>query len=487
MINHTVNTYIQPISFEAETFNLIKQKLSVLDWSIFLESADQKHVNSRWSIYSADPIATLQCKKGFISIDGLGLDLVNKKSFERDLLINKNPLSVCNQLRQHLFGRESKRSNDDLIPFSGGVLGVLNYELGHYFETIKNYAPPNEIDIADVALGFYDWALLHDNKDDQLLLVVRQHTKSTKELTKYFDERLSWLHSLSICNDENESSDFKMTSKWSSNMSKASYSEKFEQVQRYILSGDCYQVNLAQRFKAGYVGNEYQAYRKLILNNRPPFSGFLRLPTHAILSLSPERFLKLSNNKIETKPIKGTRPRFDDQVLDEKSKFELKESEKDRAENLMIVDLLRNDIGKVSKAGSVKVPSLFEIESFPAIHHLVSTITSELKEEYSTEELITAGFPGGSITGAPKIRAMEIISELEPDSRTVYCGSIGYIDAQGNMDMNISIRTLLCHQGNIYCWAGGGLVADSQVDLEYQECFDKVNRILPILYNDDRD
>ena len=477
MTNGTLTTYITPVFFEDEAFDLIKQKLSVLDWSIFLESADKTHVNSRWSIYSSDPIATLQSKKGVISVEGV----------ELDLLTSKSPLLACNQLREFLFSTESKRPNTDSIPFSGGVLGILNYELGHHLETIKNHNLPNEIDIADVALGFYDWAILLDNHNNQFFMVVRQHSLSSRPLKEYYKERLAWLHSLSIAEKEGEAphknTDFNMQSDWLSNMSKESYTEKFNRIQRYILDGDCYQVNLAQRFKASYSGNEFNAYQKLVLNNRPPFSAFLRLPTHVVLSLSPERFLKLSHDKIETKPIKGTRPRFENKILDAQSKAELKESEKDRAENLMIVDLLRNDIGKVSKTGSVNVPCLFEIESFPAIHHLVSTITSELKNGYSTEALITACFPGGSITGTPKIRAMEIISELEPDSRTVYCGSIGYIDAQGNMDMNISIRTLLCHEGIIYCWAGGGLVADSQVELEYQECFDKVNRILPILSN----
>ncbi len=155
--------------------------------------------------------------------------------------------------------------------------------------------------------------------------------------------------------------------------------------------------------------------------------------------------------------------------------------EKNRAENLMIVDLLRNDIGRVCQAGSVSVPKLFDVESFPAVHHLVSTVLGKLATQYSSEDLLRACFPGGSITGAPKIRAMEIIAELEPNSRQLYCGSIGYINGDGQMDMNITIRTLICHKQKIYCWAGGGLVADSNVDQEYQECFDKVSKILPCL------
>ena len=274
---------------------------------------------------------------------------------------------------------------------------------------------------------------------------------------------------------------FKLNADWSANMDKQAYLEKFNKIQNYILSGDCYQVNLTQRFQAAYQGDEYQAYQALLADNRPPFAAFLRLPAQTILSLSPERFLKLHGGIVETKPIKGTCPRFQDLQQDQQSRQRLLTSEKDRAENLMIVDLMRNDIGRVCLPGSVSVPKLFDIESFPAVHHLVSTVLGKLGANYSCEDLLRACFPGGSITGAPKIRAMDIIAELEPNRRQVYCGSIGYINGNGEMDMNISIRTLVCHKQQIYCWAGGGLVADSNVDQEYQECFDKLSKILPSL------
>jgi len=189
---------------------------------------------------------------------------------------------------------------------------------------------------------------------------------------------------------------------------------------------------------------------------------------------------------VQSKPIKGTKARSVDPIIDQKNTIALKTSEKDRAENLMIVDLLRNDISKVCLPGSVKVPSLFDIESFPAVHHLVSTVVGELADNFKATDLIRGAFPGGSITGAPKISAMKIIEQLEPHRRSIYCGSIGYISACGNMDTSITIRTLVCEKtsntgGDIYCWAGGGIVADSEVDAEYQESFDKVNKILPIL------
>ena len=275
--------------------------------------------------------------------------------------------------------------------------------------------------------------------------------------------------------------DFQLTTPWQSNMQPEQYHEKFEQVQNYLLSGDCYQINLAQRFSAEYTGNEFQAYCALRQENKAPFSAFLRFENSAILSISPERFLRLVDNKVQSKPIKGTRPRHENAAIDQANADELQNASKDKAENLMIVDLLRNDISRVCTPGSVKVPALFVIESFPAVHHLVSTVEGELNPKYDANDLLRAAFPGGSITGAPKIRAMDIIEELEPNQRSVYCGSIGYISACGNMDTSITIRTLVCHQQQIHCWAGGGVVIDSNVDSEYQETYDKVNKILPIL------
>ncbi|MDF4536337.1 aminodeoxychorismate synthase component I, partial [Vibrio parahaemolyticus] len=223
-----------------------------------------------------------------------------------------------------------------------------------------------------------------------------------------------------------------------------------------------------------YTGSEWQAYLKLEKGNQAPFSAFLRLPQGAILSVSPERFLQVCDRVIETKPIKGTRPRHADKQQDALLKQDLVSAEKDQAENLMIVDLLRNDIGRVAKPGSVHVPKLFDVESFPAVHHLVSTIRATLDEQYQAADLLRACFPGGSITGAPKVRAMEIIEELEPHRRSAYCGSIGYLSRHGKMDTSITIRTLVAYQKQLYAWAGGGLVADSEGAAEYQETLDKL-------------
>ena len=453
------NYLCKTLSFSDKQLENLKTTLSQREWTVFLESSDLQHVNSQWSIISADPIETFIAEKG-----------------------QTNPLQTVHQSRRALFSDNASSKPSDL-PFTGGALGVMSYELGYQFEKIKNSNKPDALKIPKATFGFYDWALLVNHKSNEISLVVRQHSKSITPLITAWQTRLEWL--MTLVKTPMSTVLFKLSSPWSANMSKCEYLNRFDRVQEYILSGDCYQVNLAQRFKADYHGDEYGAYQTLLATNRPPFSAFLRLPTHTILSLSPERFLKLNSNGkdriVESKPIKGTRPRFADEIQDQQSKQALINSPKDRSENLMIVDLLRNDIGRVCDAGSVKVPLLFEVESFPAVHHLVSTVLGKLAKEYSTEDLLTACFPGGSITGAPKIRSMEIIAELEPNSREIYCGSIGYIDATGKMDMNIAIRSLLCHQQKIYCWAGGGLVADSIGNDEYQECFDKVSRILPVL------
>jgi para-aminobenzoate synthetase component 1 len=275
--------------------------------------------------------------------------------------------------------------------------------------------------------------------------------------------------------------DFAVLGEVRSNMDRSRYGRAFDRIRTYIREGDCYQVNLAQRFAAYCSGNPWSAYQALRTFNPAPFSAFLNTPQVQVLSSSPERFLKVQDRLVETKPIKGTRPRHPDPARDAASAEELRNSLKDRAENLMIVDLLRNDIGKNCAPGSVHVPGLFEVESYATVHHLVSTVHGRLAEDRDALDLLRGCFPGGSITGAPKIRSMEIIEELEPHRRGIYCGAIGYVGFDGNMDTNIAIRTLV-HSGNtIRFWAGGGIVADSDPELEYQECYHKAAALLHLL------
>lgn len=280
---------------------------------------------------------------------------------------------------------------------------------------------------------------------------------------------------------------FKLVSEFKSNFSKENYEKAFSRVKDYLLSGDCYQLNLTQQFSANCYGSLKSIYFKFQKYNPAPFSAFMLLPEMEILSCSPERLFKLKNNIVTTEPIKGTKRRSQDPIEDEQSKQQLQNSEKDRAENVMITDLLRNDLSKVCKPGTVQVTELFGIYSFANVHHLISTIQGELKPHHDAIDLLQHCFPGGSITGAPKKRAMEIIAELEPNKRGIYCGSIGYIGFDGNMDLNIAIRTLVHDKKKqtITCGAGGAIVLDSDCDAEYQECLDKVGNLFSILQEEE--
>jgi para-aminobenzoate synthetase component 1 len=240
-------------------------------------------------------------------------------------------------------------------------------------------------------------------------------------------------------------------------------------------------VNLTQRFEAQVEGDAWHAYLRLREINPAPFAAYLDLPDGKIVCSSPERFLRVSGDRVETKPIKGTRPRSADPARDRALAEELRTSAKDRAENVMIVDLLRNDLGKCCVPGSIRASKLFDIESFASVHQLVSTVEGRLRRGRHALDLVAACFPGGSITGAPKVAAMQIIEQLEPHRRSVYCGCIGYVGFDGNMDTNIAIRTLVQRGDRAYTWAGGGVVADSDLDAEYQESFDKAAAMLAVL------
>ena len=425
--------------------------LSASPWAMMLHSGYANHPHSRYDIVVAEPRITLVTRGKTTEISHA--DGTVTTSQDDPLALLHGALASC---------AFNEAAIPDL-PFTGGAVGLFGYDLGRRFENLPQLAQA-DINVPDMAVGIYDWALIVD------------HHRQVVTLLSYGDvhPRQAWLAQQSAPT----ALQFTLTSHWQSNMSREQYGEKFRQVQAYLQSGDCYQVNLAQRFQASYQGDEWQAFVRLNHSNRAPFSAFLRFDDSAILSLSPERFIQLEQGQIQTRPIKGTLPRLDDPQADAEQANRLANSAKDRAENLMIVDLMRNDIGRVAVPGSVRVPELFVVEPFPAVHHLVSTITATLPPTLHATDLLRAAFPGGSITGAPKVRAMEIIDELEPHRRNAWCGSIGYLSACGNMDTSITIRTVTATQGTLYCSAGGGLVADSEEAAEYQETFDKVNRIL---------
>ncbi|WP_086026776.1 aminodeoxychorismate synthase component I [Vibrio sp. AND4] len=423
-------------------------------WSMLLRSASKTHIDSRFDILVADPIATLETIANETHV----------KTTTQQYISQDDPFSLLDELQQKLLPNLELDAKWDL-PFIGGALGYFSYDLGRRVESMPQLSI-KDLQTPDMAVGLYQWALVVDHKLKKACLVGQNIEQAWRSLNTPSPDKVD---------------NFTLLGDWQSNMTQASYAARFARVQDYLLSGDCYQINLAQRFNASYRGSEWQAYTKLESANQAPFSAFIRMPHSAILSVSPERFLELKDNVIETKPIKGTRPRSQNIELDQANALDLQCAEKDQAENLMIVDLLRNDIGRVASPGSVHVPKLFDIETFPAVHHLVSTIRANLDSQYRAADLLRACFPGGSITGAPKVRAMQIIEELEPHRRSAYCGSIGYISRHGRMDTSITIRTLVAEDHKLFAWAGGGVVADSDCSAEYQETLDKLSKILPAL------
>ncbi len=277
---------------------------------------------------------------------------------------------------------------------------------------------------------------------------------------------------------------FVVTSPIESNLPEPLYKQAFAKIKAYISAGDCYQVNLAQRFSAQVQGDSWQMYIKLRTHSPAPFMAYMQLPLNddahfQVLSHSPERFIQVSGNHVETRPIKGTRPRSSDAALDLIYSNELLHSAKDKAENVMIVDLLRNDLSK--SCNKVKATKLFQLQSFANVHHLVSIVVAKLKPGKTAVDILRDSFPGGSITGAPKLRAMQIIEEFEPHRRGIYCGSIAYIGFDGNMDSNIAIRTAVCANNRLIFYAGGGIVADSEASKEYAETLDKASNLMTIM------
>lgn len=420
--------------------------------SFILDSAMDKEKLGRYSFISSQPFKVLKYKD-----------------------TDENPLEI---LKEEL--NKYRVTNDTNFPFIGGAVGYLSYDLGNYMEELPRSAV-DDIGMPDIYFGFYNHVIVVDHLMEKTYIATPDidvkleekiiddiEQKILKEEEKGIDD---------ICYQEKEVKPIRLKS----NFTKKEFKNAVQNVREYIRQGDIYQANLTQRFSGETELTSFELYRDLRRFSPAPFGAFLNFEDVHILSNSPERFIRCTNKKIEARPIKGTRPRGKDKEEDLKLQQELKNSEKDRAELLMIVDLERNDIGRISKTGSVKVPELFVIEPYANVNHLVSTVVGELKDNKDVTDIIKATFPGGSITGAPKIRAMEIIDELEPTQRNVYTGSIGYIGFNGDMDFNIAIRTIIKDDKKVYFQVGGGMTWDSDPDEEYQETIDKAKSIMKAL------
>jgi para-aminobenzoate synthetase component 1 len=417
-----------------------------LPWPCWLDSGNGCYLDQggRFHLLVADPRISVVSSQGITRLT------------YRDGSQERTAEPVLDVVRRLLKGRA--RHHDEL-PFHGGALGYFSYDFGRRLEGFL----PEENILPEVALGIYDWAIIHDLRTGDTWLAGDEQAMPAD-----MGDRLRRASGAALPPAFQAS-----TSQVRRHVSAGDYARAFRRIQHYLREGDCYQVNYAQPFSLPFNGDVLALYLAMREQNPAPYGALMELSFVDVLSLSPEQFLRVNNGVVSTRPIKGTRPRDSDPARDGDLARQLLASEKDRAENLMIVDLLRNDLGRVCEPGSIRVPELFRVESYPTVHHLVSTITGRLAEGMDALDLLGACFPGGSITGAPKHRAMEIIQELEGRPREIYCGSLGWIGYDGNMDTSIAIRTLQIRNGVASYQAGGGIVADSRLDQEYQESLDK--------------
>jgi len=433
-------------------------RCSALPYLLFLDSSAQGLLG-RYSFLTADPVA-----------------------------LARTPDEARTLLRRH-----ARPPLPGLPPFQGGVGGYLSYDWGAELERVARPAPDRLTpQISDVLLALYDWVIAWDHLEARAWIISTGIGEGGREKGDgWAHERLGWVRErLDAPAPADQDAIPGLPSPVpSSNFTRAEYEAGVSRIREYIAAGDVYQVNLAQRFHTPFRGSPLALYRRLRARNPAPFGAYLEFAGAAITSISPERFLRLdaTTRAAEARPIKGTRPRGATPAEDAALARALSASEKDRAENIMIVDLVRNDLGKVCRPGSVTVPKLFALESHPTVHHLVSTVTGVLAEDRDAFDLLCAAFPGGSVTGAPKIRAMEIIAELERAPRGVYCGAIGYVSNTGAMDFNIPIRTIVLRDGMATFHAGAGIVWDSEPAAEYEETLAKARPMLDAVTPPNRD
>ncbi len=403
-------------------------------------------------------------------------------------------------LHAHL-ERFAARSVEDLPPFQGGAAGLLSYELGQAWEQIPR-ARFDEFQMPDMAVGIFDWVIAWDHSTNRAWIISHgfPHTKrgartdrAARRLAEVKARLESGIGTAAIGRNSRCAGPLLPAEQLApqfpapnlegltSNIPRDAYLQKVERACEYIRAGDIFQVNLSQRLLYPLLQPPGELYVRLRRCNPAPFSGYFGVDDWAVVSSSPERFLRVWGDEIETRPIKGTRGRDVVPEADLFSRDELRNSSKDLAENVMIVDLLRNDLSRVCKPGSVSVRSLCGVETYATVQHLVSEIRARLADGRDAWDLLEAAFPGGSITGAPKVRAMEIIAELEPTARGAYCGSLFYSGFDGQTDSSILIRTMTCRRGWVQCPVGGGIVAASDPVGEYEETIHKAEGMLRAL------
>jgi len=476
MSNTSSNMHLMPLVVEVphpptatQAFELFKDR----PFSFFLDSGMDPQRLGRYSFIGSDPFLIMRSR-------GRDITLIRP---EGETAISGNPFDVLGELLQEY----KLDGNPTVLPFVGGAVGYLSYDLGHFIEKLPSKAV-DDLLLPECYLAFYDSVAIFDHLEgrayvaasgfpdkgvdrqkrararlEEMKRTVAQAPRLEEDKASYVDQPVSEMVNLR------------------SNFTHEGYLEAVQRARDYIIAGDIFQVNLSQRFEADMPLPPYELYRRLRKINPAPFASYLNFDGVTVVSASPERFLRLRGDRVETRPIKGTRPRGKDSAGDEALAKELANSFKDKAEHVMIVDLERNDIGRVCRFGTVRVSELMALEKYATVFHLTSTMEGRLRPEKNAIGLLKATFPGGSISGAPKVRAMEIIDELEPTKRSVYTGSIGYLGFDGGLDLNIVIRTILVKDGKAYFQVGGAVVYDSDPEAEYVETLDKARALIQAL------
>ncbi len=427
--------------------------------SVFLDSGMPAHGLGRYSIVAAWPSLVMRSRGRKITLLGP----------HGSVVLDDDPFSVLKTILHH---RKRGRPPEG-IPFAGGAIGYFAYDLCHFIERLPATAA-DDLHLPEMYLGFYDSAIVFDQLEGRTWLVGPETERDRiAELQRVIGAAQSPHATRRSPDAARWDSSASAPPGFTCNFTRDQYLDVIRRTKEYIAAGDIFQANISQRFSAPLSVPPFELYSRLRTINPAPFAAFLNFDGITVASASPERFLQVRAETVQTRPIKGTRPRGKTPEEDRALARELLASEKDRAELVMIVDLERNDLGRVCEIGTVKVPELFRLEEYATVYHLVSTVVGRLSPGRDVVDLLRATFPGGSITGAPKIRSMEIIDELEPTRRNVYTGAIGYIDDSGDMDLNIVIRTFIIANGMAHVQVGGGIVADSDPVLEYEETLHK--------------
>ena len=438
---------LKRINVELSTIEIL-EKLSKDKYVNILESQKDPEKLGRYTFIMSEPFLVLKAKGNKIIIEERGTTSE----------VSGNPLEILEK-----YMNRYKIENNTELPFVGGAVGYLGYDLCHHVENLPNTVE-DDVNIPDMFFGFYDGIIIIDHLEDKKYISALGIDGDASKKIELIEEKL---------NDKVKQEVVKKYSnnevEFNCNMTKDYYLNSIKRVKDYIYSGDIYQINFTQRFDCKLNKSPLDLYNRLRETNPAPFASYFNFGEGEVVSCSPERFISLKKGVLEARPIKGTIARGRTEEEDKRNKEILVKSEKDRSELLMIVDLERNDLGRVSEVGSVEVTELFHIEEYATVFQQVSTIRSRLRKDVGLAELLKATFPGGSITGAPKIRAMEVIDELETTSRNLYTGSIGYIGFDGDLDLNIVIRTVVCKDDTAYFQVGGGIVWDSDPESEYEE------------------